>query len=327
MQTREIGTSGISASAIGLGTWAIGGWMWGGTDETASIGAIQASIDRGVSLIDTAPAYGMGRSEEIVGAAIAGRREKVILATKCGLAWHTTKGRHFFDQAGKPVHRYLGADSIRWEVEESLKRLRTDYIDLYITHWQDPTTPVSETMQALEELKKVGKIRAIGASNVSPSDVESYTAAGKLDAIQEQYSMVHRDIEAQLIPLCLRRRVSVLSYSSLALGLLTGRINSERNFEGDDLRNSDPRFSAENRRKVAEFAATVRPLAEAHRATIAQLVIAWTVRQQGIGFVLCGARNASQAIENADAGSLELTEVELAEIDGAASRHLVGVHV
>ena len=139
--------------------------------------------------------------------------------------------------------------------------------------------------------------------------------------------MVHRDIEAQLIPLCLRRRVSVLSYSSLALGLLTGRINSERNFEGDDLRNSDPRFSAENRRKVAEFAATVRPLAEAHRATIAQLVIAWTASQQGIGFVLCGARNASQAIENADAGSLELTEVELAEIDGAASRHLVGVHV
>ena len=110
MRTREMGTSGISASAIGLGTWAIGGWMWGGTDETASIGAIQASIDRGVSLIDTAPAYGMGRSEEIVGAAIAGRREKVILATKCGLAWHTTKGRHFFDQAGKPVHRYLGGE-------------------------------------------------------------------------------------------------------------------------------------------------------------------------------------------------------------------------
>ena len=221
----------------------------------------------------------------------------------------------------------MGANSIRWEVEQSLKRLRTDYIDLYITHWQDPTTPISETMQALEDLKKSGKIRAIGASNVTPSDVEAYTVAGKLDAIQEQYNMVHRDIEAQLIPLCLRHRVSVLSYSSLALGLLTGRINPERNFEGDDLRNSDPRFSAENRRKVAEFAASVRPLAEAHHATIAQLVIAWTASQQGISFVLCGARNASQAIENADAGSLELTDLELAEIDRAASRHLIGIHV
>lgn len=327
MRTREIGASGINASVVGLGTWAIGGWMWGGTDEAASIAAIQASIDRGVSLIDTAPAYGMGRSEEIVGTAIDGRRDKVILATKCGLAWHTTKGRHFFDQAGKPVHRYLGGESIRWEVEESLKRLRTDYIDLYITHWQDPTTPISETMRALEELKKSGKIRAIGASNVTPSDVEAYTVAGRLDAIQEQYSMVHRDIEAQLIPLCRRHHISVLSYSSLALGLLTGRIDPERSFEGDDLRKSDPRFSSENRRKVAEFAESVRPLAEAHHATITQLVIAWTACRQGISFVLCGARNAGQAIENADAGSLELTDNELAEIDRAVSRHLIGIHV
>lgn len=327
MRTREIGTSGISASVIGLGTWAIGGWMWGGTDEAASIAAIQASVDRGVSLIDTAPAYGMGRSEQIVGAAIAGRRDKVILATKCGLAWHTTKGRHFFDQAGKPVHRYLGDDSIRWEVEESLKRLRTDYIDLYITHWQDPTTPISETMKTLEDLKKSGKIRAVGASNVTPADLEAYTAAGQLDAIQEQYSMVHRDIESHLVPLCLRHRVSVLSYSSLALGLLTGRIDPERSFEGDDLRKSDPRFSAENRRKVAEFATSLSPLAEAHNATIAQLVIAWTACQRGVSFVLCGARNANQAIENADAGSLELTDIELAEIDGAVSRHLTGIHV
>jgi methylglyoxal reductase len=182
-------------------------------------------------------------------------------------------------------------------------------------------------MHALEELKKSGKIRAIGASNVTPSDVEAYTAAGKLDAIQEQYSMVHRDIEAQLIPLCLRHHISVLSYSSLALGLLTGRINSDRNFEGDDLRKSDPRYSAENRRKVADFAASVRPLAEAHHAPIAQLVIAWTACRQGISFVLCGARNAGQAIENADAGSLVLTDNELAEIDGAASRHLIGIHV
>ena len=142
--------------------------MWGGTDENAAINAICASIDEGITLIDTAPAYGMGRSEEIVGRAIAGRRDQIVLATKCGLVWHTQQGNHFFDQQDKPVHRYLGKDSIVFELEQSLKLLGTDYIDLYITHWQDPTTPISETMEAMEQLKKDGKIRAIGASNTSP---------------------------------------------------------------------------------------------------------------------------------------------------------------
>ena len=153
MQVREIGRSGIRASAVGLGTWAIGGWMWGGTDEDASVAAIRAAIDAGVSLIDTAPAYGMGRSEEIVGKAIAGRRDEVVLATKCGLVWHTDRGNHFFDQAGRPVHRFLGRNSIAHELDASLRRLGTDHIDLYITHWQDPTTPIAETMDALEDLR------------------------------------------------------------------------------------------------------------------------------------------------------------------------------
>ena len=171
MLTREIGRSGIQASAIGLGTWAIGGWMWGGSDERQSIAAIQSSIDEGVTLIDTAPAYGQGQSEEIVGKAIRGRRDKVVLASKCGLVWHTTKGKHFFDYEGRPVHRYLGRESIAYEVEQSLKRLGTDHIDHYITHWQDEITPIEETVAALEDLKRQGKIRSIGASNVSTGDL------------------------------------------------------------------------------------------------------------------------------------------------------------
>ena len=326
MPTRPIGTSRIAASTIGLGTWAIGGWMWGGTDEAASIAAIQAAIDEGVSLIDTAPAYGMGRSEEIVGRAIAGRRDEVVLATKCGLVWHTDKGRHFFDQAGKPVHRYLGPDSIRHELDESLRRLGTDHIDLYITHWQDPTTPIAETMGALEDLKREGKIRAIGASNVSAADLEAYVAAGTLDAIQEQYSMVHRDIEAELVPICLRHGVSILSYSSLALGLLSGKIGPDRVFEGDDLRRDDPRFSIENRTKVAAFASEVGAIAGTHDASVAELVIAWTLTQPGITFALCGARNAEQARENARAGRIALDDAERAAIDAAAQRHLSGIH-
>ena len=171
--TRRIGQSGMAASAVGLGTWAIGGWMWGGTDEAASIRAIQASIDAGISLIDTAPAYGLGRSEELVGQAIAGRRDQVVIATKCGLNWHHGKGNRFFEEAGVPVHRYLGADGIAHELEESLKRLGTDHIDLYITHWQDPTTPIADTMETLLRLKQAGKIRAIGASNLSPDELSA----------------------------------------------------------------------------------------------------------------------------------------------------------
>lgn len=322
MLTREIGRSGIEASAIGLGTWAIGGWMWGGTDEAKSISAIQASIDEGISLIDTAPAYGQGLSEEIVGKAIAGRREKVVLATKCGLVWHTQKGNHFFDYDGKPVHRYLGKDAIVHEVEQSLKRLGTDYIDHYITHWQDPTTPIAETMEALETLKTQGKIRSIGASNTTADDVKAYVAAGQLDAIQEEYSMIKRDIEDTLVPLCLKEKVSVLSYSSLALGLLTGKIGPDRTFEGDDQRKDNPRFSAENRRKVAKLMDAIAPIAEAHGATKAQVVIAWTLQQPGITFSLCGARDPEQARENAKAGRLRLTSEEIGLIGDAAATHL-----
>ena len=322
MITRPIGRSGIEASVVGLGTWAIGGWMWGGTEEKQSIAAIQESIDAGISLIDTAPAYGQGLSETIVGKAIEGRRDKVVLATKCGLVWHTQKGNHFFDYDGKPVHRYLGKESIVYEVEQSLARLKTDYIDLYITHWQDPTTPVSETMEALEQLKAQGKIRSIGASNVSADDLEAYTAAGQLDAIQEEYSMVKRDIEGSLLPICARHGVSMLSYSSLALGLLSGKIGPDRTFSGDDQRKDNPRFSMANREKIAGLMKEIAPIAERHQATSAQIVIAWTVQQPGITFSLCGARNPQQARENAKAGCIRMTPEELKLISEAARKHL-----
>ncbi|HEV7310017.1 aldo/keto reductase [Ensifer sp.] len=323
--TREIGRSGVTASAVGLGTWAIGGWMWGGTDEKESIAAIQASLDAGVTLIDTAPAYGLGRSEEIVGKAIAGRRDEAVIATKCGLVWHTDKGRHFFDQDGKPVHRYLGRDAIRHEVEQSLKRLGTDYIDLYITHWQDPTTPIEETVAALEELRTAGKIRAIGASNVGRGELEQYVAIGGLDAIQERFSMIDREIETDLLPLTRRNGVATLSYSSLALGLLSGGIGPERVFSGDDQRRDNPRFSVGNREKVASFAKTIRPIAEKHGATIAQIVIAWTLAQEGVTFALCGARNPAQAIDNARAGTIRLDEDDLRGIDAALAAKLVNM--
>lgn len=322
MATRPIGRSGIEASVVGLGTWAIGGWRWGGTDENRSIAAIQAAVDEGVTLIDTAPAYGQGVAEEIVGKALVGRRDKVVLATKCGLVWHTQKGNHFFDVDGKPVHRYLGADSIVHEVEQSLKRLKTDVIDHYITHWQDPTTPIADTMEALLKLKEAGKIRSIGASNTAPADVRAYLDAGPLDAIQEEYSMAKRNIEATLLPICREAGVSVLSYSSLALGLLTGKIGPDRTFEGDDLRKGNSRFSPENLARVAALMETVKPIAATHGASPAQIVIAWTVAQPGITFALCGARNAEQAKENAAAGRIRLSASERDTISAAVTAHL-----
>jgi methylglyoxal reductase len=317
MQTRQLGQSGIEASIIGLGTWGMGGWMWGGTDEAAAIKAIHAAIDAGVNLIDTAPAYGLGLSEEIVGKAIRGRRNQVVLATKCGLVWHTNGGNYFFTEDDHPVHRYLGRDSIRHEVEESLRRLQTDTIDLYQTHWQDPTTPIEETMNTLLDLKREGKIRAIGVSNVSIPELSNYLRIGPVDSVQEKYSMLDRELEAELLPYCQQHGVAMLSYSSLALGLLSGKIGPDRAFTGDDQRASDPRFSVENRQRVADMLREIEPIAERYGLSVAQLAIAWTAQQPGITHVLCGARNPAQALENARAGDVHLTEADFAAVDQA----------
>ena len=322
MLIRGLGDTGIVASAVGLGTWAIGGWMWGGTDTARAIAAIQASVDEGITLIDTAPAYGQGVAEEIVGRALEGRRDQVVLATKCGLVRHTDKGRHFFDVDGRPVHRYLGRDAIVHEVEQSLRRLNTDRIDHYITHWQDPTTPIAETMEVLLGLKAAGKIRSIGASNLSPEELAAYVATGGLDAVQEEYSLLKRDIEATLLPVCREHGISTLSYSSLGLGLLTGKIGPEREFTGDDLRKDNPRFSVANRARVARFMTSIAPICEAHGASPAQVVIAWTLRQPGITFSLCGARNPEQARENAKAGRIALNAGDLEAITASAASHL-----
>jgi methylglyoxal reductase len=321
MLKRKIGQSGIEASVVGLGTWGMGGWMWGGTDENAAIEAIHASLDVGVTLIDTAPAYGLGLSEELVGRAIKDRRDQVILATKCGLTWHTRQGQYFFEENGQSVHRYLGAASIRYELEQSLHRLKTDYIDLYQTHWQDPTTPIAETMQTLLDLKKEGKIRAIGGSNISPDELQSYTQVGLLDSIQEKYSMLDREIEATLLPYCREHDIAILTYSTLAMGLLTGKIGPDRVFTGDDQRVTDPRFSMENRLKVTEMLSQLTPIAERYNLTLPQLVIAWTIHQPGITFALCGARNRAQALENAQAGQIKLDEDDLQTINTLLQTH------
>jgi methylglyoxal reductase len=322
---RVLGASEIEASVVGLGTWAIGGWMWGGVDQTDAERAIQTAIDEGVTLIDTAPAYGFGQSEEIVGRAIAGRRDQVILATKCGLVWSRQEGQFFFnsDERGinptgaHKVYRLLSPASIREEVEASLKRLRTDRLDLYQTHWQEGTTPIGDTMTELLKLKAEGKIRAIGVCNASAAQMDEYRALGPLDSDQEKFSMLDREIEQIQLPYCRDRNIAVLAYSPLALGLLTGKIDAGRKYGDGDLRRDNPRFTAEYVAKVAGLLARLRPLADRRDLTLSQLVIAWTLKQPGLTHALVGARNPDQARENAGAGRVDLSAEEISEIDRA----------
>jgi len=329
MRTRPLGQSGIEASVVGLGAWAIGGWMWGGTDERQSIDAIHAGIDAGVNLIDTAPIYGFGRSESIVGKAIRDRRDKVVLATKCSMVCDPTVGEFKFtsDSAGPnpaghiTIHICLTPDSIRREVELSLKRLQTDYIDLYQPHWQESTTPIAETMGCLQELKQEGKIRAVGVCNATPDQMAEYAQAGPLDTDQELYSMLDRQIETEQLAYCREHNVAMLGYSPLARGLLTGKIGPDREFAEGDQRRTTIRFSPRFRKKSDALLEKLRPIAQRRKLTLAQLVIAWTVHQPGLTHALCGARNPQQAEENAAAGDVELTAEELQSIDAALQEY------
>ena len=277
MLYRKLGGTGIEISTVGLGTWAIGGWMWGGTDEPLAVQAIQAALDQGINLINTAPAYGFGLSEEIVGRAIAGRRDAVVLATKCGLIWDRQEGQFFFhsDRYGaasgpseKAIYRCLRPASIRAELEASLKRLGTDHVDLYQTHWQDPTTPIAQTMEALVKLKEEGKIRAIGVSNASVNEMKAY---GPIDADQERYSLLERAMQTSGgLDYCRQHQISVLAYSPLDNGLLTGKIRPDREYGRGDLRKTNPRFQPAAVEQTNAMLEGIRPIADRHGVSMAQ---------------------------------------------------------
>jgi methylglyoxal reductase len=320
MEYRRLGQSGIEASVVGFGCWAIGGWMWGGNgDEKESIRTIHAAIDSGINLIDTAPMYGFGFSEEIVGKAIFDRRDKVVLATKCGLIWHEERGdfhcytdeKHPSEDGKFKISRCLAPDMIRYEVEQSLIRLKTDCLDLLQTHWQDSTTPISETMGALLKLKEEGKIKAIGCCNANLGQITQYDASGDLDSDQELYSMLDRGPEKEILPYAAEHDIAFLAYSTLGQGLLTGKIGSDRIFSEDDQRYHKPRFSVENRQHVQNMLVSFQSVADKHRVSLSQLAIAWTIAQKGCTHALVGARTVDQALENAGGGIVKLDDEDL----------------
>ena len=317
MEYRQLGLSGVKASAITFGAWAIGGWMWGGADRKDALEAIKASIAAGVTSIDTAPAYGQGLSEEIVGEAIKSiPRDQVQIMTKFGLRWDTKQGEFFFsskDNKGRPIemHKYAGKDGIMKECEDSLRRLGTDYIDLYQIHWADATTPISETMEALLRLQEQGKIRAAGVCNYSVAQMQEAEKSISLASDQVPYSMVLKDIEQELVPYCIEHKKSIIAYSPLQRGLLTGKIKPGHKFGEGDTREGNRFYTPEAITKVNAFLDDLKPLAQSKGATLAQLVLRWTIEQPGITIALAGARNAEQAEQNARAVAIGLSKEEI----------------
>lgn len=321
MEYRKLGNTGLKLSVITHGAFAIGGSMWGGNEKKDSIDSIHASLDNGVTSIDTAPFYGFGLSEELVGEAIKGKdRSKIQLLTKFGLVWDGSnkgKGEYFFDaeEDGKniPVYKYASKSNVIKEVEESLKRLGTDYIDLLQLHWPDSTTPIAETMEALDRLIQQGKIRAAGVSNYSVDQLKEASRTVTVASDQVSYSMLNRSIEKDLVPYSLENNTGIIVYSPMERGLLTGKYFKGSKLKGNDHRNGY--FSQFNLDKVKTFLNVIAPIAESKKASLSQLVLRWTTLQPAITVVLAGARNAEQAIQNAAAMNISLSENELAFIN------------
>ena len=320
MEFRTLGQSDIRVSELAFGAWAIGGWLWGGSDSKEAIKAIETAVDNGMTTIDTAPAYGFGLSEELVGKAIKGKRDRVQILTKFGLTWNEKKGEFFFatqDNSGKDVniYRYSSKEKVISECDQSLKRLGTDHIDLFQIHWSDPTTPVSETMEALEILVKKGKIRAGAVCNYS---TELLAEAGKtfvLASDQVSYSMVNREIEKEIVPHCINNNIGIIAYSPLQRGLLSGKIKRGYKFKDGDTRATNIFYIEPNLSHILQLNDNLYEIAKELNVTQTQLVLNWTLRQPGITCVLNGARNATQVLENIKTVDFRLTVTEINKIN------------
>jgi aryl-alcohol dehydrogenase-like predicted oxidoreductase len=324
MEKRKLGNSDLEVSALAFGAWAIGGWMWGGADSKDAVKAIETAIDNGMTTIDTASVYGFGHSEELVGKAIKGKRDKVEVLTKFGMSWKGTKGEYFFeskDNNGNTVkiYKHSSKEKVIEDCDSSLKRLNTDYIDLFQIHWPDATTPVSETMEALEILIGKGKIRTGGVCNYSAQLVKEAASVFSLASNQVPYSMVNRKIEEEVVPLCIENNIGILAYSPMQRGLLTGMIKAGHRFKEGDTRPATPYYKEPNLSNILNLVEKMRPVAENHDATVAQVVLNWTMNRPGVTCVLAGARNPEQVLDNTGAVKFKLLKEEVSLIDNLAA--------
>lgn len=308
MQYRKFGKLDFEVSAVGLGTWVTGGWMWGGSDESESEQAIAAAISAGITLIDTAPIYGFGRSEEIVGRVLkrSGVRGKIVLATKCGLEWSDDH---------KKIRRNSSRQRILKEIEDSRRRLQTDVIDIYQVHWPDPGAPIRETMETLQELFQRKIIRAIGVSNFDVRQMEEAMSVAPVHSLQPPYNLFEREIETGILPFCRKHGLAVLGYGAICRGLLSGKMTMDAHFKGDDIRKIDPKFKKDRLRAYLDAVEDLKTLAVSRGGTVSQLAIQWAAREKGATVALVGARTAGQASENAAAFNWVLNEKDFEQID------------
>ena len=317
MEYRSLNDSTLKLSAITFGAWAAGGWMWGKTDRNDAVEAIKASYYEGVTSIDTAPIYGQGDSESIVGEAIKDfPRDKIQLLTKFGMRWDLAKGSLGFKSKNNQgeeidIYKYAGKESIIEECNNSLQRLGTDYIDLYQIHWPDITTHIHETMEAVAELIQQGKVRYAGVCNYNAAQMQEASQTIHLVGNQVPFSMVNRGIEEETVPYCIAHNKSILAYSPLERALLTGKMTPGYKFAEGDHRASNKFFTDESIVRTNAFLQKIKPLADSKNATLAQLVIRWTLERTGITIALVGARNKEQALQNAKAINVSLTPDEI----------------
>ncbi len=300
MELRPLGTSGINISPIIMGTWQAGKAMWVGIDDNESRKAIKAAYDAGITTFDTAEVYGNGHSEKILGDTLHDVRDKVVIASK-------VFSNHLeYNQVINACHR-------------SLKNLKSDYIDLYQIHWPPGSfgskhVPLEETMRAMNDLKTQGKILAIGVSNFSRSQLEEAVRYGEIDSLQPPYSLFWRQVETDALPYCFKANITLLAYSSMAQGLLTGKFGPKHKFAVGDHRSNNRLFQPEHYSRVQKALDKLRPIADEKHVTLGQLALAWLIFQPGV-CAIAGARNAEQAVQNAQAGNVHLSEEELAAIN------------
>jgi myo-inositol catabolism protein IolS len=300
MKLRTLGTSEVKISPIIMGTWQAGKDMWVGINDSETIKALRAAVEAGITTIDTAEDYGHGHSERVIGEAFADVRDQVVYATKV-------------------FPNHLKYDQVMEACHNSLKNLRTDYLDLYQIHWPAGSwgteyVPIEETMEALNNLKEQGKIRAVGVSNFSRVQLEEATDYGRIDSLQPPYSLFWRQIEEDVLPYCLANDITILAYSSMAQGLLTGKFGPDHTFPKGDHRSKNKLFKPENYERVQLALERLRPIAAVNGISMGQLALAWLIAQPGT-CAIAGARNAEQVRQNAKAGEISLTPTDLEEID------------
>lgn len=309
MKMKQVARIEEALSAVGFGCWAIGG-DWNNTIDQASIEAVQQAVDLGINFFDVAPVYGFGHAEEVLGKALKGRRNKVLIASKCGLVWDQHRN----------IRNDLTTQNVHREIDDSLRRLQTDYIDLYQLHWPDPQTPIAETMQTLNAIKEAGKIRYIGVSNFSVELTRQAMEVGTIVSHQGLYNLLERNAESyhripliyraerEILPFCQEQGMAFLPYSPLFQGLLTGTFKASGNFDHTDMRANNPKLTGDEFRVYFEMTEQLKRFARAIEKPLVQIAINWLIRQEPVTSVLCGAQNRQHVEENAASIAWELTD-------------------